>query len=290
MLAAAADDSLFDSNAFDVAKNLGIFLLVVFWLATVYWVYKDARRRIEDPWLVAMATLLGAIPPFLGPLIYMLFRPPEYIEDVRERELEILAIEERLAERDLRCPVCRGVVEPSFLVCPVCTTRLKQSCGECAAPLEPIWQVCPYCATAVPPGIVTGEDVLQPVRPRRSAPRLTPERRARLDQMPGAACRPRPSQPLRSRRMAVETTLVLVKPDGVRRAPVRRGRSRASSAAATSSRGVRLLQASRRRSRVSTTPSTRASRSSASSSTSSPPARCSRSPFAARTRSPAFAR
>ena len=168
MLAAAADDSLFDSNAFDVARNLGIFLLVVFWLATIYWVYKDARRRIEAPWLVAMATLLGAIPPFLGPLIYMLFRPPEYIEDVRERELEILAIEDRLAERDLRCPVCRGVVEPSFLVCPVCTTRLKQSCGECAAPLEPIWQVCPYCATPVPPGVVTGEDVLQPVRPRRS--------------------------------------------------------------------------------------------------------------------------
>jgi len=97
----------------------------------------------------------------------MLFRPPEYLEDVRERELEILAIEERLAERDLRCPVCRGVVEPAFLVCPVCTTRLKQSCEECAAPLEPIWQVCPYCATPVPPGVVTGEDVLQPVRARR---------------------------------------------------------------------------------------------------------------------------
>ena len=118
MLAAAADDSIFDSNTWDVARNLVIFMVVVFWLATVYWVYKDARRRIEDPWLVAMATLLGAIPPFLGPLIYMLFRPPEYIEDVRERELEMLAIEERLAERDLRCPVCRGVVEPSFLVCP----------------------------------------------------------------------------------------------------------------------------------------------------------------------------
>jgi len=168
LLAAAADDSLFDSDTWDVAKNLGIFLAVVFWLATVYWVYKDARRRIEDPWLVAMATLLGAIPPFIGPLIYMLFRPPEYLEDVRERELEILAIEDRLAERDLRCPVCRGVVDPSFLVCPVCTTRLKQSCAECAAPLEPIWQVCPYCATPVPPGIVTGEDVLQPLRPRRS--------------------------------------------------------------------------------------------------------------------------
>src|SRR6185503_20815175 len=93
-----------------------------------------------------------AVPPFLGPLIYMLFRPPEYLEDVRERELELLAIEEQLAERDLRCPVCRGVVDTSFLVCPVCTTRLKQACEECGSPLEPIWQVCPYCATPVPPG------------------------------------------------------------------------------------------------------------------------------------------
>ena len=167
-LAAAADDTFFESDTWAVVRNLAIFFAVVFWAATVYWVYKDARRRIEDPWLVAMATLLGAIPPFLGPLIYMLFRPPEYLEDVRERELEILAIEEQLAERDLRCPVCRGDVDPSYLVCPVCTTRLKQACAECASPLEPIWQVCPYCATPVPPGPVTGEDVLQPLRRRRS--------------------------------------------------------------------------------------------------------------------------
>jgi hypothetical protein len=164
----AAADTLLASSAVDVGRNLAILLGVVFWLATVYWVYKDARRRIEDPWLIAMATVLGAIPPFIGPLIYMLFRPPEYLEDVRERELEMLAMEERLAEHDLRCPVCRGAVEASFLVCPVCTTRLKQACIECAAPLEPIWQVCPYCATPVPPGVVTGEDVLQPIRPRRT--------------------------------------------------------------------------------------------------------------------------
>ena len=169
MLAAAADDSLFDSNAFDVARNLAIFLAVVFWLATVYWVYKDARRRIEDPWLVAMATLLGAVPPFVGPLIYMLFRPPEYLEDVRERELEILAIEERLAERDLRCPVCRGVVEPSVLVCPVCTTKLKQACVSCGAPLEALWQVCPYCETPVDTPTVVQADTWEssPRRARR---------------------------------------------------------------------------------------------------------------------------
>jgi hypothetical protein len=163
-----AADSFFDSSTWSVTRNLVLVLGIVFWAATVYWVYKDARRRIEDPWIIGMATLLGAIPPFLGPLIYMLFRPPEYLEDVRERELEMAAIEEQLAERDLRCPVCRGAVEASFLVCPVCTTRLKQACEECGSPLEPIWQVCPYCATPVPPGVVTGEDVLQPLRVRRT--------------------------------------------------------------------------------------------------------------------------
>src|SRR6187401_3464077 len=66
-------------------RNLTIFFVVVFWLATAYWVYKDARRRIEDPWLVAMATVLGLVPPFVGPIVYLFFRPPEYIEDVRAR-------------------------------------------------------------------------------------------------------------------------------------------------------------------------------------------------------------
>ena len=168
LAAAPTDETFFESGTWGAIRNLGILLALVFWAATVYWVFKDARRRIGDPWLVAIATLLGAVPPFVGPLIYMLFRPPEYLEDVRERDLEILAIEEQLAERDLRCPVCKGVVDASFLVCPVCTTRLKQACAECTAPLEPIWQVCPYCATPVPPGIVTGEDVLQPLRRSRS--------------------------------------------------------------------------------------------------------------------------
>jgi hypothetical protein len=133
------------------AVSLGLVALVLlFWLATVYWVNKDARRRIEQPSLVALATIVGAIPPFLGPLIYMLFRPPEYLEDVRERELEIRAMESRLGPPELKCRVCGCEVEPDFLVCPVCTTKLRAACAECNRPLEPAWQVCPYCATPVP--------------------------------------------------------------------------------------------------------------------------------------------
>jgi Double zinc ribbon len=140
----------FGSGTWPVFRNLLIFLLVVFWLAVGYWVYKDARRRIEDPWLVGAATVLGLIPPFIGTFIYMLFRPPEYLEDVRERELEIKAMEESLGRGTRQhCPVCRAEIDENFLVCPVCTTRLRQSCTTCKAPLEPLWQVCPYCETPI---------------------------------------------------------------------------------------------------------------------------------------------
>ena len=115
-----------------------------------------------------MAALLGLVP-FIGPFLYLFFRPPEYLDERRERELEMRAIEEGLADRDLRCPVCRGRVDPSYLVCPVCTTRLKQACAECGLPLEPIWQACPYCATPIPPTSPDRVELLQPVRPRREA-------------------------------------------------------------------------------------------------------------------------
>jgi double zinc ribbon protein len=129
-----------------------VLCAAVFWLASAFWTYKDARRRIDDPWLVTLATLLGLVP-YVGPLVYMLFRPPEYLEDVRERELEIKAMEDRLAHRDYRCPVCRSEVDASFLVCPICTTKLRQACTTCRAPLEPLWQVCPYCETPIEPTV-----------------------------------------------------------------------------------------------------------------------------------------
>lgn len=149
----------FDSVDWTLLRNIGILLAVTLWLASGYWTFKDARRRIEDPWLVAFATLVGFVPPFLGPIIYLFFRPPEYLEDVHERELEIRAMEERLADLDRRCPVCRARVEPTFLVCPVCTTRLKQACPSCGQPVEALWQICPFCATEIPTTLPVLENV-----------------------------------------------------------------------------------------------------------------------------------
>jgi hypothetical protein len=163
----ASASSFFHSESWRVSRNLLIFFGVVLWLATLYWIYKDAKRRIEDPWVVAVAVLVGVVVPFIGPFIYMLFRPPEYLEDVRERDLEIKAMEDRLAKRDLHCPVCRTEVDSSFLVCPICTTKLKQACSNCKAPLEALWQVCPFCETPIEPAAVAMPQ-LQTRRRRRA--------------------------------------------------------------------------------------------------------------------------
>jgi len=150
----ASTHDFFSSGTWLVIRNLGLFFIAIFWLASLWWIYKDARRRIEDPWLVGLAVVLGLVVPFLGVFIYMLFRPPEYLDDVRERELEIKAMEDRLSKRDLHCPVCRSEVDVSFLVCPICTTKLKQACTTCKAPLEALWQVCPFCETPIDPAVV----------------------------------------------------------------------------------------------------------------------------------------
>ena len=139
----------FHSTAWQITWAVSAAVLGLFWIATIAWVRKDAKRRIASTPVVWLATLLGAIPPFIGPLIYMLFRPPEYLADVRERELELKMIERGLDGRDITCWVCSARVEPEFLVCPVCTTRLRQACTTCSRPLEPAWQVCPYCETPV---------------------------------------------------------------------------------------------------------------------------------------------
>ena len=146
------------------------FLAFVIWLSLGYWTYKDARRRIEDPLLIGIATLIGLIP-FIGPFIYMLFRPPEYLQDVRERELEIKAMEDRINSSDVRCPVCHAEVDAGYLVCPVCTTKLKQACVSCGSPLEPIWQVCPYCETPIEPASPGAPPALGTRRARRTSSR-----------------------------------------------------------------------------------------------------------------------
>jgi hypothetical protein len=139
------------NDGLNLAVSLLILFLIAIWLALVYWTYADARRRITDPMLVGCSTA-AALFPFIGTIVYMIVRPPEYLEDVRERELEIAAAQARLAEADqLDCPYCGFEIERSFLRCPSCLRRLKEPCATCGKPLDPRWKICPYCEAEIAP-------------------------------------------------------------------------------------------------------------------------------------------
>ena len=134
-----------------MARNVALVVAMVFWLALGCWVHKDARRRIGDPFLVLLATVLGLVPPYIGSLVYLLFRPSETLLDVRCRRAELRALEQQLTRARPTCPLCSSTVEPEYLACPVCATTLREPCATCNAPLDPLWQICPYCTSSIGP-------------------------------------------------------------------------------------------------------------------------------------------
>jgi hypothetical protein len=139
-----------ESSGLNLVVDLLILFVVVLYLALIYWTYADARRRISDPMLVGCATVASLFP-FVGTIVYMILRPPEYLEDVRERELEVQAAEARLHEFDHSlCPHCDYRIERDFIRCPSCLRKLKDRCVNCERPLDQAWTICPYCETEVP--------------------------------------------------------------------------------------------------------------------------------------------
>jgi hypothetical protein len=151
-----------ESSGLNLVIDLLILFVVVVYLSLIYWTYADARRRIVDPMLVGCATA-AALFPFVGTIVYIILRPPEYLEDVHERELEMQAAEARLHDLDTGlCPHCDYRIERDFVRCPSCLRKLKERCASCSRPLDQAWTICPYCEADVP--------AVAPKRTRRKRP------------------------------------------------------------------------------------------------------------------------
>ena len=139
-----------ENDGLNLAVNLFILMLVVVWLALIVYTFFDARRRISDPVLVACATAASFFP-FIGTAVYTILRPPEYLEDARERELETQAAELRVRQLDravlpqLRASRSRR----RCLRCPDCQRRLKDPARAAASPSTRAGPLCPYCETAL---------------------------------------------------------------------------------------------------------------------------------------------
>jgi hypothetical protein len=171
-----------ENDGVNLAINLLILFLVVVYLALIAWTYLDAKRRLEDPVLIGCATVASLFP-FLGTIVYTILRPPEFLGDKRERELEIRASQLRVRQlEDASCPNCEHPVDRSYLRCPNCRARIKDPCESCGKPIDPRWSICPYCET-----------------PTRAAAASPQRRAAQAPAEPGTTKKRPPSRPTTSR-------------------------------------------------------------------------------------------
>ena len=124
--------------------------LSAFWIATVFWTYRDIRQRTRDPILQTAAVLLVLIFNFPGHWIYLIVRPRYTLTELYERSLEEEALLQELEDQKA-CPTCKRRVKDEYLVCPSCRTQLKEACRQCSKPLSYAWVACPYCGLEKPP-------------------------------------------------------------------------------------------------------------------------------------------
>lgn len=169
-----------NNSTLDTVVKLLVLFVALVWLALVYYTWADARRRITDPILIGTAALTALLLPFAGSIVYMVVRPPEYLDDVRERELEMQAAEARLLQSGLLlCPHCDYPAQSEFLRCPSCLKKLRDQCTGCSKPLDPEWRICPFCETEIP-------GRTPPRRSRRSRPAVEDEGELEVQETPSA--------------------------------------------------------------------------------------------------------
>jgi RNA polymerase subunit RPABC4/transcription elongation factor Spt4 len=127
----------------------GIFIyLVILWIATAYWAFRDMQQRSDNailPYFVAAGIIIST--PFLfvfAVWVYKIVRPHEKIGEVWERNL---AEEALLAEVEsiIHCPTCERRVNEEWIICPSCRTRLNRVCPNCSRLVGLDWSLCAWC-------------------------------------------------------------------------------------------------------------------------------------------------
>lgn len=119
-------------------------LFAALWLSLIIWAFRDMRARSRDPFAQILAALLVAALPFVGIIIYFILRPPETLAQAYERALEEEALLQEIEERPA-CPGCSRTIDPNWILCPYCHTRLRKACPDCHALMELSWNLCPFC-------------------------------------------------------------------------------------------------------------------------------------------------
>jgi RNA polymerase subunit RPABC4/transcription elongation factor Spt4 len=137
-----------ESDVFQAVIYVIAAYVVLIWLATAFWAYRDMRLRTTSaitPYVAALAIILFTPIFFLfGWLLYRIVRPKETIAEVNER---VLAEEAMLAEvaTHAQCANCERPVHEDWIICPSCRNRLRRVCPNCEHLIELDWTLCAWC-------------------------------------------------------------------------------------------------------------------------------------------------
>lgn len=127
---------------------IGIAYLIALWFAVVAWTFRDIEARSRSVFTQVFSTLLVVLFFIPGLLLYLILRPKETLDQAFQRALE----EEYLLQDLDDAPVCLGcqrAVDPDFVLCPHCHTRLREPCPSCERLVDVRWGLCPYCASSI---------------------------------------------------------------------------------------------------------------------------------------------
>ena len=128
----------------DVLKWVFGIYIVLLWMATVIWTYRDIHARHEEALLQVLAVSMALLIPFAGLGVYMMLRPRQTISDRYERSLEEEYLRHDIEEQFV-CPQCQRGIDHEFILCPHCHTALRRRCISCDHVIDLTWSICPYC-------------------------------------------------------------------------------------------------------------------------------------------------
>jgi RNA polymerase subunit RPABC4/transcription elongation factor Spt4 len=182
-----------ESDVFQIGIRVLVAYIVLIWLASAFWAYRDMRLRSASaitPYVAAAAIIIFTPVFFLfGLLLYRIVRPKETIAEVNERTL---AEEAMLAEvaSHAHCANCARPVHEEWIICPTCRNRLRRVCPNCERLIELDWTLCAWCGKdferAEAPGLTAYMPSARPTpRPQTQAP-------VRMPPPPPAPARPTP--------------------------------------------------------------------------------------------------
>lgn len=163
---------IIDSPVVQVGTRLIFIYIVILWIATAYWAFRDMQQRSANailPYMVAAGIILFT--PFLfifAVWVYKIVRPHEKVGEVWERNLAEEALLNEVEAVD-HCPTCERRVDAEWIICPSCRTRLNRVCPNCSRLVGLDWSLCAWCGKDFERRDVVPAGMIQPLPSGREA-------------------------------------------------------------------------------------------------------------------------